>query len=60
MLVRLVQNHARQYQADPQAARELLGVGDAPVAADIEAAELAAWASVARVLLNLQETVTRS
>ncbi len=60
VLVRLVEDHARQYQADPQAARTLLGVGDTPAAADIDAAELAAWTSVARVLLNLQETVTRS
>jgi len=60
VLVSLLHKHTRQYQVAPRAARELLGVGDAPAAADTEAAELAAWTSVARVLLNLQETVTRS
>jgi hypothetical protein len=60
LLLALVQKHQAQYQADPKAARELLGVGDAPVPADTAAVELAAWMSVARVLLNLQETVTRS
>jgi len=60
LLLSLVQKHVRQYQADRQSARALIGVGDAPVAADIDAAELAAWTAVARVLLNLQETVTRS
>jgi hypothetical protein len=38
----------------------LLGVGDAPVPAGLDPAELAAWTSVARVLLNLHETITRS
>ena len=45
---------------DPAAARALLGTGDSPVPADIDPAELAAWTSVARVLLNLHETITRS
>ncbi len=31
-----------------------------PAPADIDPAELAAWTSVARVLLNLHETITRS
>jgi hypothetical protein len=60
VLLGVLQKHTRQFRADPAAARAMLGVGDAPVAADIEAAELAAWTSVARVILNLQETVTRS
>ena len=45
---------------DPAAARELLGIGDAPAPEDFDPAELAAWTSVTRVLLNLHETITRN
>jgi hypothetical protein len=48
-----------QYKADPKAAAELLRVGQHPLPANADAAELAAWTSVARVLLNLHETITR-
>ncbi len=56
----LFDKHLAQYKADTKAAEALLkaGVSPAPQAADI--AELAAWTSVARVLLNLHETITRS
>ena len=37
----------------------LLKVGDAKPPAGVEPAELAAWTSVARVILNLHETITR-
>ena len=48
------------YKADTKAADELLKTGFASVPADIDKAELAAWTHVARVLLNLHETITRS
>ena len=48
------------YKADPQAADALLKIGFATAPADIDKAELAAWTHVARVLLNLHETITRS
>ncbi len=58
---RLLAKHERQYRAGPRrGARELLGIGDAPAPAGIDPAELAAWTSVARVLLNLHETITRN
>ena len=41
-------------------AKKLLSDGDAPAPADLDLAELAAWTSVARVILNLHETITRS
>jgi mono/diheme cytochrome c family protein len=56
----LFQKHLEQYRANPKAATELLAVGDKPVPKDIDAAELAAWTSVARVVLNLHETITRN
>jgi len=60
VLLGLLDKHRDQYKADPAAARALLGEGDAPSTPDLEPAELAAWTDVARVLLNLQETITRS
>ena len=60
VLMSLVTRHYDQYAAQPAAARALLGTGDSPVPAGTDPAELAAWTSVARVLLNLHETITRS
>ncbi len=48
------------YQKDPAAAMELLKTGAAPVSPNLNSSELAAWAHVARVILNLHETITRS
>jgi hypothetical protein len=59
VLAGLYGKHLAQYRADRQAASELLRVGDRPAPANIDSAELAAWTSVARVILNLHETITR-
>jgi hypothetical protein len=55
----LLARHRKQYQADRKAADDLLSVGLAPVPAGVDRAELAAWTSVTRALLNLHETITR-
>lgn len=47
------------YNADPAAAKELLKVGLTPPPAQADPSELAAWTHVARVILNLHETLTR-
>ncbi|HEY3392396.1 MAG TPA: PSD1 and planctomycete cytochrome C domain-containing protein [Lacipirellulaceae bacterium] len=60
LLVRLLQNHRDQFRADPQAAEALISIGISPRADEIDAVELAAWTSVSRVLLNLNETITRN
>jgi hypothetical protein len=60
ILRELLLEHREQYQHDPTNARDLLGTGDTPAPRDIEPAELAAWTSVTRVLLNLHETITRN
>ena len=59
LLTRLYRQHLAQYQADRAAAAALLKVGDAQPPDGVEPAELAAWTSVARVVLNLHETITR-
>ncbi len=56
----LVEKHLAVYQKDTNAAALLLKTGIAPIPTTLDAAELAAWTHVARVLLNLHETITRS
>jgi hypothetical protein len=60
VLSALYDQHLQQYRSDKPAANALISVGDYPVAKDIDASELAAWTSVARVILNLHETITRN
>ena len=60
VLLGLLGKHSDQYKADHAAARALLAVGGCSSPAGIDQAELAAWTSVARVLLNLHETITRN
>ena len=55
--------HAEQlayYQANPEAAEELSQVGNMPNPEELDLVALAAWTSVARALLNLNETITRN
>ena len=47
------------YRAQPEDADKLLTVGRAPAPAAVDRAELAAWTSLARVILNLHEVITR-
>lgn len=56
----LLAKQLAEYRADPAAARAFLKVGQSPLPADADLPELAAWTNLARVLLNLHETVTRS
>ena len=56
----LQERQALRYSTDEPAATALLSVGDSPTPKDIRVAELASWTSVARVLLNLHETITRN
>lgn len=52
--------HLALYANDAAAAEQLVKAGLAPVTKDVNVSELAAWTSVARVILNLHETITRS
>ncbi len=60
ILLDLVTRHESDYRRDPAAARALLHIGDESAPASIDPAELAAWTSAARALLNLHEIVTRN
>jgi hypothetical protein len=60
ILEELLQRARAQFEADPEAARRLVAIGQAPLPEDLSGAELAAWTQVARAILNLPELVTRS
>jgi hypothetical protein len=60
LLTKLLEKHRAEYQQDPDAAAELLTVGEKPAASDADKVELAAWTSVARAILMLHETMTWS
>jgi hypothetical protein len=47
------------YQQDRGAAEKLLSVGEAPRDKSFDSAELAAYATVASVILNLDEVITK-
>ena len=60
LLSALYAQHLEQYRKDSKAAAALLRTGDWPMPQGLDVPELAAWTSVARVLLNLHETITRN
>jgi hypothetical protein len=59
VLARLLEKHLAEFRADPDAAAALVATGESPFPVGVDIVELAAWTSVARVILNLHETVTR-
>ncbi|MFN0052641.1 MAG: DUF1553 domain-containing protein, partial [Planctomycetales bacterium] len=58
-LARLLADQSARYRADPLLASNLCQAGQMPPASAEKAVELAAWTSVARVVLNLHDTITR-
>ncbi len=47
------------YRADPNQAAELLSEGESPVDESLDPVELASYSSVASLILNLDETITK-
>ncbi|WP_437222552.1 PSD1 and planctomycete cytochrome C domain-containing protein [Planctomicrobium sp. SH661] len=60
LLLEMFEKHLNQFKADSHAAHDLLTVGDRLPAGDLDPAELAAWTSVTRTILNLHATITRN
>jgi hypothetical protein len=56
----LFEKHRSELAADPAAAEQLIHVGQAPPPEHVDHVELAAWTSVARLVLNLHETIVRN
>ncbi len=60
VVARVTQRHLDKYRGDEAAARQLVSIGDTPVAEDLDPVELAAYTSAARIIMNLHETITRN
>jgi len=58
-LLKFLDAQRSYYTANPGDADKLLHVGQRPPSATLKPAEAAAWTSLARVILNLHETITR-
>jgi hypothetical protein len=58
-LLSLLVNLRVTYAADPESAKTLLSTGQAAGANEVSPPEMAAWSNLARVVLNLHETLTR-
>jgi len=59
VLLRLRQESLAKFQHDPAAAEKLLAVGRAPRDATLPAEDVAAWAAVCSIVLNLSEALTK-
>jgi hypothetical protein len=60
LLSDIYSKHLKEYQGDTDSAEALLRVGDSVKGHDMNAPEVAAWTSVARILFNMHEFITRS
>jgi hypothetical protein len=59
ILKRGLANHLAQFGADPESAKQLVAVGEYPLPASIDQVELAAYTTIASLILNLDEAVTK-
>jgi hypothetical protein len=59
VLRELERTESAEYRRNKDAARKLVGVGEAKADTKLDAGELAAWTTVASTILNLDETITR-
>ncbi len=59
VLLSSLRNYRDKFQTDPASAGKLLDEGDSPRDPALDAKELAAYASVASLIMNLDETVTK-
>ncbi|MEC9475736.1 MAG: PSD1 and planctomycete cytochrome C domain-containing protein [Planctomycetota bacterium] len=59
VLTAMLAANREYFEANPDRAKSLLEVGSSALPDSLSQTELAAWAEVARVILNLHETITR-
>ena len=61
ILKKLLATQRAHYQQHPEEAKKLVAIGLAPMPSDdLDTAELAAWTAVARVILNMNEAISRN
>jgi len=58
-LTRFVSRQMKRFATDKAAAEKVVSAGESPQPKDIPLTEYAAWTAVARVVLNLHETISR-
>ncbi len=58
-LVRLIADQRTRFRGRPEAAKQLLSVGQSPIDERVDVVEQAAWTALASVLLNTDEAITR-
>jgi len=59
ILQRGLANHLAQFRDAPESASQLVAVGEYPIPASIDQVELAAYTTIASLILNLDEAVTK-
>jgi hypothetical protein len=60
LLTALLEKHRQEFAREKESTQQFLKVGDLVSDSSLDPADLAAWTSVSRVLLNLHETITRN
>jgi len=60
ILERIYQQQLENFRKDKKAATDLISIGESPKPADLDPSELAAWTAIGNILLNLDETITKS
>ena len=58
-MTQLYEERLRQFQQNHETALNMLNVGEAPRDTRLDVAEHAAWMAIARLLLNLDETINK-
>ena len=58
-MVQALERYLSIYHADQKTAKDLVHQGEAPVNETLDPVELAAYMTVASVILNLDETITK-
>ncbi|WP_265593088.1 DUF1553 domain-containing protein, partial [Verrucomicrobium sp. BvORR034] len=58
-LTYFLNSQREQFKSAPEDAAKVVKAGLSPAVTGLDTVEIAAWTSVARVMLNLQETITR-
>ncbi len=59
IITTLFDKHKNEYTENPDSAKAISALSEIPATRGIDSIELASWTSVARVILNLHETITR-
>jgi hypothetical protein len=60
VLLEELQERLIEFKQNREAATRLLAIGESKADASLEVRELAAWTMVARLILNLDEAITKS